>query len=199
MPVSNHFRDNAIHQCRCAAPCLVILPEKTVKKNRRLTRRRARFDAGQFAVPPAPKTKGNRTRRARTTMAASFDQVRWASCQIRARSASKSSDTVASRCDLITKCDTVSGVATTRRGSGKDELMKKALMGVSAAAAIALAPLCIPPAQAHADDPCVSITDPAAHQACIDGFRRDNPMRRYPLGDCEGASPVDGQVGQVCG
>ena len=77
--------------------------------------------------------------------------------------------------------------------------MKKALMGVSAAAAIALAPLCIPPAQAHADDPCVSITDPAAHQACIDGFRRDNPMRKYPLGDCEGASPVDGQVGQVCG
>ena len=77
--------------------------------------------------------------------------------------------------------------------------MKRAIMGVSAAAVIALAPLCIPPAQAHADNPCVSITDPAAHQACIDEFLRDNPMRRYHLGDCEGASPIDGQVGQVCG
>jgi hypothetical protein len=76
--------------------------------------------------------------------------------------------------------------------------MKKALMGASAAAVI-LAPLCIPPAQAHADDPCVSMTDPAAHQPCIDKFPHDNPMRRYPLGDCEGASPIDGQVGQVCG
>ena len=55
-------------------------------------------------------------------------------------------------------------------------------MGVSTAAAIALAPLCIPPARAHADDPCVSITDSAAHQGCIDGFLRDNPMRRYQLG-----------------
>ena len=94
------------------------------------------------------------------------------------------------------------GVATTRRplrGSGKDELMKRAIMGVSAAAAIALAPLCIPPAQAHADDPCVSITEPAAHQACIDKSQRDNPMRRYHLGNCEGASPLDGQMGQVCG
>ena len=77
--------------------------------------------------------------------------------------------------------------------------MKKALMGASAAAALALAPLCIPPAQAHADDPCVSITDLAAHPACIDKFPRNNPMRRYALGDCEGASPLDGQVGQVCG
>ena len=72
-------------------------------------------------------------------------------------------------------------------------------MGASAAAAIALAPLCIPPAQAHADDRCVSITDPAAHQACIDEFVRDNLVRRYHLGNCEGASPLDGQVGQVCG
>jgi hypothetical protein len=72
--------------------------------------------------------------------------------------------------------------------------MKRAIMGVSAAAAIALAPLCIPPAQAHADDPCVSITDPAAHQACIDESLRDNPMHRYP-GDCQ-ASPFYGQVGQ---
>jgi hypothetical protein len=75
--------------------------------------------------------------------------------------------------------------------------MKKALMGTSAAAVIALAPLCIPPARAHADDPCVA--DPAVNQPCIAKFRGDNPMRRYPLGDCEGASPVDGQVGQVCG
>jgi hypothetical protein len=77
--------------------------------------------------------------------------------------------------------------------------MKKALMGASAAAVIALAPYCIPPAQAHADDPCVSITEPAAHPACVGKFLRDNPMRRYALGDCEGASPLDGQVGQVCG
>jgi hypothetical protein len=77
--------------------------------------------------------------------------------------------------------------------------MKRVIMGVSAAAAITLAPLCIPPAQARADDPCVSVTDPAAHQACIDGFLPHNPMRRYQLGDCEGASPLDGQVGQVCG
>ena len=58
--------------------------------------------------------------------------------------------------------------------------MKKALMGASAAAVIALAPLCIPPAQAHADDPCVSITDPAAHQACIDESRRDPQTRNRP-------------------
>jgi hypothetical protein len=77
--------------------------------------------------------------------------------------------------------------------------MKNALLGASAAAAIALAPLCIPPAQAHADDRCFSITDPAAHQACIDEFLPDNPMRRYHLGNCEGASPLDGEVGQVCG
>jgi hypothetical protein len=69
-------------------------------------------------------------------------------------------------------------------------------MGVAAAAAMALAPLCIPPAQAHADDPCVSITDPAAHQACIDKFLRDNPMHRYQ-GNCQ-SSPLYGPEGQVC-
>ena len=74
--------------------------------------------------------------------------------------------------------------------------MKRAILGVSAAAAIALAPLCIPPAQAHADDPCVSITDPAAHQACSDESLRDNPIHRYQ-GNCQ-ASPLYGQVGQVC-
>jgi hypothetical protein len=81
--------------------------------------------------------------------------------------------------------------------------MKKALMGPSAAAVIALGPLCIPPAQAHADDPCVSITDPAAHQACIDESLRDNPIRRYqrdcPLHryqcECQSSS-LYGQVGQ---
>ncbi|MGA9679703.1 MAG: hypothetical protein WBR28_32020 [Mycobacterium sp.] len=80
-------------------------------------------------------------------------------------------------------------------GSGKEQLMKKALMGASVAAVIALAPLCIPPAQAHADDPCVSITDPAAHQACIDKSRRD--FYRREIAQCE-ASPNHGQVG-VCG
>ncbi len=77
--------------------------------------------------------------------------------------------------------------------------MKKALTGMSAAAAIALALLCIPTAQAQTDDPCASITDPAAHQACVGGFPHDNAMRRHLLGDCEGASPFDGQLGQVCG
>jgi hypothetical protein len=74
--------------------------------------------------------------------------------------------------------------------------MKRAIMGVSAAAAIALAPLCIPPAQAHADDPCVSITDPTAHQACIDESVRDDPLRRYE-GDCQ-SSPDFGSEGQLC-
>jgi hypothetical protein len=71
-------------------------------------------------------------------------------------------------------------------------------MGVSAAAAIALAPLCIPPAQAHADDPCVSVTDPAAHQACIDESLPDDPTHnRFGMGDCQ-SSPDYGQVGQFC-
>ena len=75
--------------------------------------------------------------------------------------------------------------------------MKKALMGASAAAVIALAPLCIPPAQAHADDPCLSIIDPAAHQACIDGSLPDDPMRRDRMGECQ-ASPGYGAEGQFC-
>ena len=77
--------------------------------------------------------------------------------------------------------------------------MKRAILGASAVAAIALAPLCISPAQAHADDPCIGITDPAAYQACIDGNSlRDNQRQRYQLGDCSGASPRDGAMGQVC-
>jgi hypothetical protein len=74
--------------------------------------------------------------------------------------------------------------------------MKRAIVTVSAAAAIALAPLCIPPAQAHADDPCVSIIDPAAHQACIDESPPDDALHRYQ-GNCQ-ASPLYGQEGQVC-
>ena len=70
-------------------------------------------------------------------------------------------------------------------------------MGGSAAAAIALAPLCIPPAQAHADDPCVSITDAIAHQACIDESRPDYTIGKYKMGDCQ-ASPDYGQEGQFC-
>ena len=77
--------------------------------------------------------------------------------------------------------------------------MKRAIIGFSAAAAMTLAPLFVPPTQAHADDPCVSVTDPAAHQSCVNGFLPHDPKRRYLLGDCEGASPLDGQVGQVCG
>ena len=75
--------------------------------------------------------------------------------------------------------------------------MKKALMGASAAAVIALAPLCLSPAQAHADDPCVSITDPAAHQACIDESAPDNATQRDPMGNCQ-ASPDYGAEGQFC-
>jgi hypothetical protein len=74
--------------------------------------------------------------------------------------------------------------------------MTKALIGAWAAAVIALAPLCIPPAQAHADDPCVSITDPVAHQACIDALPPDDPGRGYQ-GNCH-ASPDYGAEGQVC-
>ncbi len=73
--------------------------------------------------------------------------------------------------------------------------MKSALMRVSAAAAIALAPLCMPPAQAHADDPCADITDPAAHQACIDEFLRHT--HKHGVGGCA-ASPLYGQEGQFC-
>ena len=74
--------------------------------------------------------------------------------------------------------------------------MKRALMGASAAVAIALAPFCIPPAQAHADDPCAGITDPTAHQACINEFLRN--IYRRELTQCE-ASPHHGQIGQLCG
>ena len=72
--------------------------------------------------------------------------------------------------------------------------MKRAIAGISAAAAVALAPLCVPPAQAHADDPCLSIADPVARQACID--QQDDPIRRYQ-GNCD-ASPFFGQEGQLC-
>lgn len=72
--------------------------------------------------------------------------------------------------------------------------MKRAIAGVSAAAAVALASLCVPPAQAHADDPCLSVTDPVARQACID--QQDDPIRRYQ-GNCD-ASPFFGQEGQLC-
>ena len=75
--------------------------------------------------------------------------------------------------------------------------MKRALMGASAAAALGLAPLCIPPAEAHADDPCVSITDPAAHQACVDESLPDHPTDRPRMGECQ-ASPSYGAEGQFC-
>ena len=75
--------------------------------------------------------------------------------------------------------------------------MKKALMGASAAAVVVLAPLCMPSAQARAGDPCVSITDPAAHQACIDQFLRNDPARRDQGNNCQ-SSPLYGQEGQIC-
>jgi NhaP-type Na+/H+ or K+/H+ antiporter len=67
-------------------------------------------------------------------------------------------------------------------------------MGVSAAAAMALAPLCIPPAHADLIAACAGITDPVANQACIDGVLRDNRIYRYHS-TCQ-ASPLYGQVGQ---
>ncbi len=78
------------------------------------------------------------------------------------------------------------------------ELMKTAIMGASAAVAIALAPFCIPPAQARADDPCASITDPAAHQACINEPPPNEPQDRYEIGGGCQASPDYGQEGQFC-
>lgn len=74
--------------------------------------------------------------------------------------------------------------------------MKKALLGAPTAVVVALAPLWISSAQARADDPCVSITDPAAHQACIDHWVRDQPMERNQ-GNCQ-ASPRYGALGQFC-
>jgi hypothetical protein len=73
--------------------------------------------------------------------------------------------------------------------------MKNVLIGASAAAVVALAPLCIPPAQAHADDPCASIIDPAAHQACIDQPLPNDGTPR--MGNCQ-ASPDYGAEGQFC-
>ena len=73
--------------------------------------------------------------------------------------------------------------------------MKRGILGASAAAAIALAPLGIPLAQSHGNNPCDSITDPAAHKACMDKLREFWIRERRA---CE-ASPNHGQVGQVCG
>jgi hypothetical protein len=61
-----------------------------------------------------------------------------------------------------------------------------------------MAPLCIPAAQAHADDPCASIADPAAHSACINEPAPDVPKDRYQNGGGCQASPDWGQEGQFC-
>jgi hypothetical protein len=74
--------------------------------------------------------------------------------------------------------------------------MKTAITRVLAAAAIALASLCVSHGQAHADDPCDGITDPADRQACIDSSIPDNPLRTAQ-GDCQ-ASPAYGALGQFC-
>ena len=75
--------------------------------------------------------------------------------------------------------------------------MNNALLGASTAAVIALVTLCIPPARAHADDPCVSISDPASHQACIEHSLPNDATPRYPMGNCQ-ASPNYGAEGQFC-
>lgn len=71
--------------------------------------------------------------------------------------------------------------------------MKRATFGLFAAALLALTPLCIPLAQAHAGDPCAGITDPAAHQDCINDFVQTREQRQ-----CD-ASSNHGQLGQFCG
>jgi hypothetical protein len=71
--------------------------------------------------------------------------------------------------------------------------MKRAIFGLLAAAGLVLAPLCIPLAQAHADDPCAGIIDPAAHQDCINDF-----IQRREQTQCD-ASSNHGQLGQLCG
>jgi hypothetical protein len=75
--------------------------------------------------------------------------------------------------------------------------MKRAIMGVSAAAAVALAPLCIPAAHADPIDACAGVTDPAANQACIDESLPVDTMRGPQMGDCQ-SSPDWGQEGQFC-
>jgi hypothetical protein len=65
----------------------------------------------------------------------------------------------------------------------------------AAAAVITLAPLCISPAQAHADDPCDGISDPAARQTCINQSTTGDATPR--MGDCQ-ASPDYGAEGQFC-
>lgn len=74
--------------------------------------------------------------------------------------------------------------------------MKRAIIAASAAAGVALASLCTPPAQALADDPCANITDPAAHPTCTGKFPRDDRLRRY-RGNCD-ANPLYGPEGQLC-
>ncbi|WP_139329532.1 MULTISPECIES: hypothetical protein [unclassified Mycobacterium] len=72
--------------------------------------------------------------------------------------------------------------------------MKRAILTVLAGAAVALAPVGIPPAQAHAgDDPCAGITNPAAYQDCISDY-----ITRREQTQCD-ASSNHGQLGQLCG
>ncbi len=76
--------------------------------------------------------------------------------------------------------------------------MKRAIIGALAAAVMAMAPACIPPAQAQADDPCDGISDPAARQACIAKPPPDGPEGSYQIGGGCQASPDYGQEGQFC-
>ena len=70
--------------------------------------------------------------------------------------------------------------------------MKKAMMGASAAAAIALAPVCIPPAHAGPYDACIGISDPQAREDCIQRILLEHPIPEeiaakppgYPAGSC---------------
>jgi hypothetical protein len=76
--------------------------------------------------------------------------------------------------------------------------MKKAMLGVSAAAALALAPICIPPAHADPLADCVRISDPTERDKCI---RNNLPASQdeyvkavaappgYPEGSCQPTNP----------
>jgi hypothetical protein len=70
---------------------------------------------------------------------------------------------------------------------------------ISAAVVVGFGVVGAAPASAHPIAACAGITSPAANQACIDGFLRDDAMHRYQMGEGEcQSSPMYGQVGQFC-
>ena len=72
--------------------------------------------------------------------------------------------------------------------------MKKAMMGASAAAAIALAPICIPPAHAGPYDACSGISDPNAREDCMERILLERPIAEkppgHPAGSCRESATI---------